>query len=90
MNEADRRREFELDVLARLEKLEEARSNGAIMKNAMAMTETIAHWNKAFQAMDVRVTAIDNNILLFMRTVKDIQDNNTLALQKLRGTGPTT
>ncbi len=89
MNEADRRREFELDVLARLEKLEERDHSGAIAKNAQAMRETIENWNKAFEAMHVRVVAIDNNILNLLRTVKDIQDNNTLALQKLRGHGPT-
>ncbi len=87
--EADRRREFELDVLARLEKLEERDHSGAIAKNAQSMRETIEHWNEAFLALDVRVIAIDNNILNFMQTVKDIQDNNTLALQKLRGHGPT-
>jgi len=87
--EADRRREFELDMLARVEKLEEAKSNGAIARNAQAMKETIENWNEAFLAMDTRITAIDNNILNFLQTVKDIQDNNTLALQKLRGHGPT-
>ncbi len=89
MNEADRRREFELDILARVEKLEEAKSNGAIARNAQAMKETIESWNTAFVAMDTRVTTIDNNILNLLKTVKDIQDNNTLALQKLRGHGPT-
>ncbi len=59
-------------------------------RNAIAMRETIEHWNKQFAALEKRVAAIDNNILTFLQTVKDIQQNNTLALQKLRGYGPTT
>jgi len=89
MNEADRRRVFELDVIERLEKLEERDHSGAIAKNASAMRETIEEWNRQFVIFDTRLKVIDNNILNFLRTVKDIQDNNTLALQKLRGTGPT-
>lgn len=88
--EADRRREFELDVLARLEKLEERDHSGAIQKNAQAMRETIDHWNKQFAILEMRLTAMENNIGNYLRTVKDIQDNNTLALQRLRGYGPTT
>ncbi len=87
--EADRRREFELDVLARLEKLEERDHSGAIQKNAAAMRATIEEWNKQFVILDKRITTIDNNIANFLKIVKDIQDNNTLALQTLRGTGPT-
>ncbi len=89
MNEADRRRIFELDVIERLEKLEERDHSGAIAKNAQAMRETIEEWNRQFVILDTRLNIIDNNILNFLQTVKDIQDNNTLALQKLRGTGPT-
>ncbi len=89
MNEADRRRIFELDVIERLEKLEERDHSSAITKNAQAMRETIGEWNRQFVIFDTRLKVIDNNILNFLQTVKDIQDNNTLALQKLRGTGPT-
>ncbi len=87
--EADRHREFEIDVVARLEKLEERDHRGAIQKNAEAMRATIEEWNRQFVIMDRRITTIDNNIANFLRIVKNIQDNNTLALQKLRGTGPT-
>jgi hypothetical protein len=89
MNEADRRREFEIDILARVERLEEYRDTGAIARNAEAMRETIEHWNKQFLVMEARQTALDNNITNFLQIVKDIQDNNTLALAKLLGGGPT-
>jgi len=87
--EADRRRKFELDVERRLADVEHRHTNGAIEKNAQAMRETIEEWNKQFVNLDRRLTAIENNIGNFLRTVRDIQDNNTLALQKLRGHGPT-
>ncbi len=87
--EADRLRKIELDIEARVSKLEERDHSGAIQKNAQAMRETIDHWNKQFAMLDMRLTAIENNITVYLQTVKQIQDNNTLALQKLRGYGPT-
>lgn len=90
MNEATRRREFELDIETRLSDLENIRDNGAIAKNAAAMKETIEQWNREFEKIDTRLQAAEHNTESFLRVVKDIQDNNTLALQKLRGTGPTT
>jgi len=85
----DELKKLELSLGERMKKIEEVRDSGAIVKNAEAMKETIQHWNKLYLDLDTRITAIDNNITVFMQTVKDIQDNNTLALQQLRGTGPT-
>ena len=90
MNEADQRRAFEIKTLARMESLETARDNGAIARNARAMKDTIEHWNKEYIALDTRIAAVENNIANLLQIVKDIQSNNALALQKLRGTGPTT
>ncbi len=89
MNEADRRREFEIDIEARVSKLEERDHKGAIAKNAVAMKETIEQWNREFEKIDTRLQAAEHNTTSFLKIVKNIQDNNTLALQHLRGTGPT-
>ena len=89
MNEADRRREFELDIEERVKNLEGVRDNGAIAKNAAAMKDTIEQWNREFEKHDRRLQAAEHNTESFLKVVKDIQDNNTLALQQLRGTGPT-
>jgi hypothetical protein len=88
-DEADRRREWELDVEARVAKLEDVRDNGAIAKNAAAMKDTIEQWNREFEKHDLRLQAAEHNTESFLRVVKDIQDSNTLALQRLLGTGPT-
>ena len=87
--EADRLRKIELDIEERVSKLEERDHSGAIQKNAAAMRETIDHWNKQYAMLEMRLTAMEANVGNMLRTVKDIQDNNTLALQKLRGYGPT-
>jgi hypothetical protein len=89
MNEAERRREFELDILARVEDLEQKSAGGAIARNAQSMKETIEHWNKQWEIIDKRLQSNDNNVANFLKIVKDIQDNNTLALAQLRGHGPT-
>lgn len=88
-NEADRVRRFELSTDERLSGLEERRDNGAIAKNAAAMKETIEHWNREYTALEIRITAMENNIVNFLRIVRDLQDSNTLAIQRARGTGPT-
>lgn len=88
-NEADRRRQFEIDVERRLDDLTQMVKDSVVEKNANAMKSTIEHWNNQFAALETRMNAIDNNILNFLQIVKDIQHNNTLALAKQRGTGPT-
>lgn len=89
MNEADRRREFEIGVLARLETLEQKNDSGAIARNAQALKETLEWWNEEFLKIDARLNAHDNNTANWTQIVKDIQHNNTLALARLRGNGPT-
>ena len=89
MNEADRRREFELDILRRVEDLESIDRNGAIAKNVKAMRETIENWNEQFTLVNTRLDTMENNFLNCIQKVKDIERSNTLALQRLVGHGPT-